>query len=107
MTPAELYQFDTAGYLVVPNVLGRQELERYNARADSWRALARARRGGEADGEVPAELSHNTPEEWSTVDDPPQPQDDAYLDLIDHPRLLPCLWDTVLMPRFKSNWLTR
>jgi hypothetical protein len=107
MTPAELYQFDTAGYLVIPDALARHEVGRYNARIDHWRARARARRDAPADRAMdvaPVEFCENT-ERRVNLDDPIN-HDQAFLDLVDHPRVLPCIWDLVLMPRFKSSWLT-
>jgi hypothetical protein len=103
MTPEELYQFDTSGYLVIKNVLTLLELERYNQRIDHLRTLALARRRGDQDNS-PVTICENTIHK-ANFDDPIN-QEDVFEDLIDHPSILPYIWDLVLMPRFKSNWLT-
>ncbi len=103
MTPAELYQFDTSGYLVIPNALTPRELEHFNARVDHWRARALAQQAGVFDGDPTGFHENSQGMVW--LDDPIN-RDPGFLDLIDHPRILPFIWNLILMPRFKSNWLT-
>lgn len=71
MTPREAYLFDLQGYLVVPNALSRGEVAALNAVLDA--KIAAVAEWG------PRRRSFNRLLEWG------QP----YLELIDHPRLLP------------------
>ena len=93
MTPEEKFMFDLDGYLVIKDVLSREELDVLNAVAD--RAFPRDYGDVEADGEFGnARGVRRAPSivNW----------DVACRDLIDHPNVLPYLVD-LLGPKFRLD----
>ncbi len=83
VTLEEKFQFDLEGYLVVPGLLGRREVERLNELADEvWT--------GEPDEAGLRRTSKVS--QWGP----------AFRDLIDHPRILPYLVE-FLGPKFRID----
>src|SRR5579862_6057078 len=78
MTAEQRLFFETNGYLIIPNVLGPDELARVRAAAERAEAVWRA---------DPARLGLRT-RSLEQVQAPIE-YDEAFLDLLDHPRVFP------------------
>jgi hypothetical protein len=92
MTASELYRYDLQGYLYLENAIPPALLKRLDERMDFWEERGRERLASQPD--QPA----------VTIDDILN-QDEAFLDLVANPRVLPYIDEMVSRPRLKSTWL--
>jgi hypothetical protein len=92
MTASELYRYDLQGFLYLENVIPPALLRRLDERVDVWEERGRER--------VAAR-----PERPSVEFDNILNQDEAFLELVANPRVLPYIDEMVSCPRLKSTWL--
>jgi hypothetical protein len=114
MTPSELYRYDLRGYLYIENAIEPNLLKRLNERMDFWQAEGRRLLDTHARATSKPKLDWRINLGWDAATSTVRPQvefydivnqDEAFVDLIVNPRVLPYIDEMVQNPRLKSNWL--
>ncbi len=94
MTPAEMYDYDLKGYLLLEDAIQPNDLASLQERMAFWEAQARK------------ELEKNPrPENPSVMVSDIVNKDPAFVDLITNPEVLPYIDAMVDHPRLKSTWI--
>lgn len=94
MTQEERYLFETHGYLVVEDLLSRDEVDELNAHLDEYDIWTNR-------GTAPFDEVWTNDENFVTVG-PAHTWDDPFRRLIDHPKVMPYLSE-VLQPQFRYD----
>jgi ectoine hydroxylase-related dioxygenase (phytanoyl-CoA dioxygenase family) len=114
MTAEELYRYDLRGYQYIENAIEPNLLKRLNERMDLWQEKARGLLDTYEKATSKPQLDWRTNIGWDSVNNAVRPQvefwdiinmDEAFVDLVANPRVLPYIDQMVSYPRLKSNWL--
>ncbi len=91
MTPEELYRYDLKGYLYMENAIPPDYLKRLNERLDYWQEKTWPE--VEATGKAAVSV-------YDIIN-----RDEAFLDLVVNPRVLPYIDEMMEWPRLKTTWI--
>lgn len=94
MTPEELYRYDVNGYILIEDVIEPDYLCRLNEQLDEWEEVAKQR------------LEREQPQNPAILIEDILNQEQALLDLVVNPRVLPYIDAMVATARLKSTWAT-
>ena len=95
MTPAELFEYDTNGYLHIEDAVDPELFKKINERMDEIEANAVRRHGADGLKEHP----------MVRIDDIIN-QEPVLVPLVDNPVVVPYLKEMIDHPRIKSTWIT-